>query len=264
MQRSNNRRRLIQYGLSRPGPPVYTQQQQPDGSIQRQYIPGVSADLSRLSDEDLDTLMLDIYEQFPSFGRRMIDGYLLRLGERVPCQRIIDSYSRAIGPTTSTFAPRRIQRRVYSVPGPNSFWHHDGQHGIRAHNNNRAETVLQLFEDISAVFGYPSRVGITAQRTFWLLPEWRKFGDKVEAHISGGGQSHVHFYLLCLNSTFRSVHNIRLERLWVDVTRGAGKKWKDLFRHLEVHDGLNADNDAHIWHLFLSAINTDLEVWTKV
>ncbi|KAG6918593.1 hypothetical protein DXG01_013404 [Tephrocybe rancida] len=65
----------------------------------------------------------------------------------------------------------------------------------------------------------------------------------------------------------RSVHNIRIERLWVDVTRGVGKKWKDFFRHLEVHDGLNADLDAHIWllhYLFLDAINVDLTMWANI
>lgn len=191
------RRRLLEYGLSTPGPPVYTQEVQPDGSINRIYTPGVCADLSQISDEELDRHMLNIYEQFPSFGRRMIDGYLLHLGERVPRQKIIESYRRVIGPTTTTFRARRIQRLVYSVPGPNSLWHHDGQHGmsfislsqpgsllnispglirwkivihafidgfsrlllgIRASHNNRAETVLQLFEDITTVFGYPSRV----------------------------------------------------------------------------------------------------------
>ena len=30
--------------------------------------------------------------------------------------------------------------------------------GIRASNNNRAQTVLQLFEDIAEIHGYPSRV----------------------------------------------------------------------------------------------------------
>jgi hypothetical protein len=30
--------------------------------------------------------------------------------------------------------------------------------GIRAHSNNRASTVLALFEDIAMAFGYPSRV----------------------------------------------------------------------------------------------------------
>ncbi|KAG6904783.1 hypothetical protein DXG01_007231 [Tephrocybe rancida] len=123
------RRRLVEYGMSLPGPPVYTQHQQSDGSILCEYALGVSADLSQLSDEELDRTMLEIYEQFPSFGRRMIDGYLLHLGERVPRQRIIDSYHRVIGPTTSTFGTCRIQRRVYSVPGPNSLWHHDGHTG---------------------------------------------------------------------------------------------------------------------------------------
>ncbi|KAF8059320.1 hypothetical protein FPV67DRAFT_1565165 [Lyophyllum atratum] len=62
----------------------------------------------------------------------------------------------------------------------------------------------------------------------------------------------------------RSVHNIRIERLWVDVTRGFGKKWKDFLRILEVHDQLNVDLDAHIWllqHLFLNAINHDAQTW---
>jgi transposase InsO family protein len=30
--------------------------------------------------------------------------------------------------------------------------------GIRANNNNRAETVLELFEAIAETYGYPSRV----------------------------------------------------------------------------------------------------------
>lgn len=30
--------------------------------------------------------------------------------------------------------------------------------GIRASNNNTADTVLDLFEDITSVYGYPSRV----------------------------------------------------------------------------------------------------------
>ena len=189
------RRRLLDYGLSTPGPPVYVEEVQEDGSILRVYSAGRSSDLSQMTDDELDGVMLTIYEQFPSFGRRMIDGYLMALGERVPRQRILDSYHRVIGPPVSTFGNRRIQRRVYSVPGPNSLWHHDGQHGksyctlscliskiliglihwkivihafidgysrfllgIRAHTNNRAATVLDLFEDITNAFGYPSRV----------------------------------------------------------------------------------------------------------
>ncbi|KAF9036534.1 hypothetical protein BDP27DRAFT_1528150 [Rhodocollybia butyracea] len=64
----------------------------------------------------------------------------------------------------------------------------------------------------------------------------------------------------------KSVHNIRIERLWVDVTRGFGKKWKDLFRALETAHGLNIDNDRHLWllhHLFLERINNDIDVWIR-
>jgi hypothetical protein len=62
----------------------------------------------------------------------------------------------------------------------------------------------------------------------------------------------------------RSVHNIRIERLWVDMTAGIGSKWYNFFQLLEVHDGLNVENDTHIWllhHLFLSRLNQDLDAW---
>lgn len=123
------RRLLVSYGLSEPGPPVYSDVVEPDGTTRRVYSAGKSSDLSQLTDEELDEIMLQIYNQFLTFGRRMIDGYLMQLGECVPRQRILDSYNRVIGPPQGVFAPQRLHRRVYSVPGPNSLWHHDGQHG---------------------------------------------------------------------------------------------------------------------------------------
>lgn len=64
----------------------------------------------------------------------------------------------------------------------------------------------------------------------------------------------------------RSVHNIRIERLWCDVTRGFGAKWKDFFQGLEVYDGLDVNIDTHIWllyHLFLEWINQDAIEWAE-
>lgn len=124
---------MLEFGLSEPGPPVYVEQQQPDGSVERIYSRGSCANLLQISNEELDATLLSIYEQFPSFGRRMIDGYLMALGERVPRRRIEESYLRVIGPPNNTFGNRRIERRVYSVPGPNALWHHDGQHGMSLH-----------------------------------------------------------------------------------------------------------------------------------
>lgn len=73
------------------------------------------------------------------------------------------------------------------------------------------------------------------------------------------------FYTSLIYEFSRSVHNIRIERLWVDVTQGFGKKWKDFFHLLEVYHGLNVDNPLHLWllhFLFLSRINHDAEVWS--
>ncbi|KAJ7433206.1 hypothetical protein B0H11DRAFT_1759248 [Mycena galericulata] len=64
----------------------------------------------------------------------------------------------------------------------------------------------------------------------------------------------------------RSVHNIRIERLWCDVTRGFGRKWSNFFLTLEFSCGLRPDLDAHIWlihHLFLPAINQDAVDWAR-
>ncbi|KAF8804313.1 hypothetical protein BYT27DRAFT_7259298 [Phlegmacium glaucopus] len=75
------RRRMLEFGLSEPGLPVYTEQEQDDGSVERVYSRGSCANLSQATDEELDAILISIYEQFPSFGKRMIDGYLMALGE---------------------------------------------------------------------------------------------------------------------------------------------------------------------------------------
>ncbi|KAJ7103966.1 hypothetical protein B0H15DRAFT_766514 [Mycena belliarum] len=63
-----------------------------------------------------------------------------------------------------------------------------------------------------------------------------------------------------------SVHNIRIERLWVDFTRGIGKKWAIFFYDLETSYGLRIDNTAHLWllhYLFLDALNADIQAWAE-
>lgn len=62
----------------------------------------------------------------------------------------------------------------------------------------------------------------------------------------------------------RSVHNVRIERLWRDLTEGLGAKWKNFFYSLEFHDGLDRDSDSHMWllhHLFLDDINREAQAW---
>lgn len=122
------RRRALELGLVEPGPAIYTDHEAPDGSIERTYTSS-TASASDISDNDLDTLVQQTLQSFPTYGRRMLKGHLTSLGYRIPRPRLEASYMRVHGPPAAHFGPRRIERRVYSVPGPNSLWHHDGQHG---------------------------------------------------------------------------------------------------------------------------------------
>ncbi|KAJ6450642.1 hypothetical protein C8R45DRAFT_1057192 [Mycena sanguinolenta] len=144
--------------------------------------------VSAISDDDLDTLLIRLRTHFRWAGLSMLDGMLRRLGHRVPMERLRQSLLR-IDPVRRIFERIRIQRRDYHVLGPNSLWHHDGQHGLL------------------------------------------------------------------------SVHNVRIERLWVDVTAQVGATWADHFTILEIRHGLDINNVAHIWllhFLFLGTINSQL------
>jgi hypothetical protein len=64
------------------------------------------------------------------------------------------------------------------------------------------------------------------------------------------------------DGSYRSVHNTRIERMWVDVTQAFGGKWKTLFLELEEFHGLVPTREGHIWllhHLFLHQIDADTQ-----
>jgi len=84
--------------------------------------------LSTMIDGELDELIVRLRSHYRRAGISMLDGMLRRLGHRIPRERIRASLLR-IDPVQRVFERIRIRRRVYSVPGPNSLWHHDGQHG---------------------------------------------------------------------------------------------------------------------------------------
>lgn len=94
-----------------------------------QPVVSFTGPLSTLCDDALDNLISQLRSHFRRAGISMLDGMLRRLGHRLPRERIRDSLMR-IDPVQRVFQRIRIRRRVYSVPGPNSLWHHDGQHGI--------------------------------------------------------------------------------------------------------------------------------------
>ncbi|KAJ7886338.1 hypothetical protein B0H13DRAFT_1627987 [Mycena leptocephala] len=64
----------------------------------------------------------------------------------------------------------------------------------------------------------------------------------------------------------QSVHNVRIERLWADVTAQIGATWADFFTLLEVRHGLDINNPCHIWllhYLFLNQINQQLRFFME-
>ncbi|KAJ7473885.1 hypothetical protein B0H11DRAFT_2429821 [Mycena galericulata] len=129
--------------------------------------------LSSISDDELDLLISRLRLHFRRAGLAMLDGMLRRLGHRVQRERIRECLLR-IDPVRRIFERIRIRRRHYSVPGPNSLWHHDGQHGL-------------------------------------------------------------------------SVHNVRIERLWVDVTVQVGATWAERFTVFEIRHGLDINNPARVF-----------------
>ncbi|KAF7343958.1 hypothetical protein MVEN_01685000 [Mycena venus] len=218
--------------------------------VQDEGITSYTGPLSEISDEDLDSLILRLRSHFRRAGLAMLDGMLRRLGHRVPRERVRQSLLR-IDPVRRIFERIHIRRRIYSVPGPNSLWHHDGQHGLirwgiiihgfidgysrlitglRASDNNRAQTVLDVFLAACAEYGVPSRAR----------------GDHGTENLS--------------------VHNVRIERLWVDITAQLGATWAERFTVLELRHGLDINNISHIWllhFLFLATINSQLAFFAQ-
>ena len=120
---------------------------------------------------------------------------------------------------------RILHRRKYTVPGPNSLCHIDGNHNLirwrivvhggidgysripvylKASSNNKAATVLQCF--ISAVFQYglPSRVRADCGGENTLVSEYM-----LKHPLRGPGRGSF--------ISGRSVHNQCIECLWRDV-----------------------------------------------
>lgn len=123
------RRRALQAGLVSPGQPVYNTVHDADGVTSRQYIiQGPRSRTSTLTDVQLDEKVGEIIERFPLYGREMTKGHLAGMGEVVPMDRIRESLVRVRGPP-QPFGYREQPRKIYDVPGANSLWHHDGQHG---------------------------------------------------------------------------------------------------------------------------------------
>lgn len=78
---------------------------------------------STLTDSELDAHVCDVKQNMPDVGERMLQGALYSKGVIVPRRRLREAIHRVDPINVALRWQPRIQRRCYSVPGPNSLWH---------------------------------------------------------------------------------------------------------------------------------------------
>jgi len=222
------------------------------------------------SDEDVCAAVATVLKTYPDMGREKIVAAVKVEGVSATRRQVEAALLLLRGPSGSRKC-KPIQRRTYTVPGSNYMWHHDGQHGlirwklvihafvdgharfvvgIQVSPNNRAITVFNLFLDAADEHGTPYHVRGDHGVENVLVADYMEATRGLGSYIWG-----------------RSVHNTRIERLWVEVTRDFGSKWKEFFYQLEAECGLDPDSTGHIWllhHLFLDAVNEDAHQWTAL
>ena len=122
------RRRMLEYNLAEPAPPVIQTVVQPDGTFAREWHPtGPTGFAFRNDPTRLDELVRPILCRYQNYSLGLVKGALRTQGYRVARDRIQQSLIRVRG-IQPCFVNRPIERRVYSVPEVNSLWHHDGNH----------------------------------------------------------------------------------------------------------------------------------------
>ncbi|XP_052760130.1 uncharacterized protein LOC128237304 isoform X1 [Mya arenaria] len=216
---------------------------------------------SNLSDNDLRQEVEELCSSFPNVGYRTIQSLLLSQGLKVQELRVRQAV-RECDPCGVLFrkvflTSCRIQRRTYSVSGPQALWHIDGNHklirwrlvihgGIDGYsrfpvylnvsNNNRADTVLYAFLEAVQQFGLPRRVRSDKGGENVLVAEYMVEHQPIvnRPFIAG-----------------RSVHNQRIERLWREVWAGVTSLYYAIFYGLENEGILDPTSEVHIMMLHL-------------
>jgi hypothetical protein len=218
---------------------------------------------SAIGDNPLSTTVQHIADEGNGqWGVGMTDGKLRSLRIRVPRSKLrsllknLDPQAHA---ARSFLARHRITRvRPYSVRGPGALWHFDANLKLRRYkfaihgcvdgfsrkimymhvaDNMRAQTVFDLFHDACMRHNYiPSRARCDQGRENVVVADFmlRQRGLHRGSILVGP-----------------SVHNQRIERMWLDVRTRFISKVVDVFGRFEDDGMLNVEDDVcmHTLHL---------------
>eukprot|EP00112_Aurelia_sp_Birch-Aquarium-sp1_P016476 Seg3739.2 transcript_id=Seg3739.2/GoldUCD/mRNA.D3Y31 product="hypothetical protein" protein_id=Seg3739.2/GoldUCD/D3Y31 len=218
-------------------------------------LPIGTAVYSQVTDGELKLALQEILQAAPNTGERLMQGALRAKGIRIQRERmrqalqILDPVGRALRKRL------RIRRRIYNVPCANALWHADGYHKLirwrlvihgcidgyfrlitflQCSTNNKAETVLSLFLKAIQNFRCPLRMRTDHGTENIAMAEWLLNHHGVHKHPVLTG---------------KSVHNQRIERLWVDMSATATSHFLNLFYYMESIDKLDPDNEVHLYAL---------------
>ncbi|KAF7317402.1 Integrase catalytic domain-containing protein [Mycena chlorophos] len=228
---------------------------------------GLHQRFADLGDQELDVITRHFKRDKPSSGLRYLIGHLRQQGIKIQKERVRRSLLRVDGLGQALRRRRTIVHREYISPRPNAKWHMDGHHklirhgivihafvdgydrmctGIRASNNNKSETVLEVFLQAVQTHGVPSRVRGDRGGENVLVSVWM-----IKHHGPGRGSF----------SWGLSTRNTPSERFWVEVGSQVVRAWRCFLSRLERLHKLDVDDPCHLWlihHLFLDTINDEL------
>ena len=83
---------------------------------------------TKVSDDDLDGIILRLVNEYPNCGLRMLMGHLRRMDIHITRKRLRESMARTDPVHSFVRQLYTVQRRTYYVPNANSLLHIDGLH----------------------------------------------------------------------------------------------------------------------------------------